>query len=307
VTVVEVDGHQLSLSNLDKVLYPKTGFTKGEVIDYYARIASTMLPHLGDRAITLKRFPNGVDGKFFYEKNCPKAKPAWMETAPIASEDGYIEYCQFSSIADVVWAANLASLELHTTMARAATPANPTMVVFDLDPGEPANIVECADIGLWIRDLLRGIELESFAKTSGSKGLQVYLPLNGDNDYGHSTGFAKSVAELMEREAPDRVVSVQTKKLRVGKVLVDWMQNSFHKTTVCAYSMRARETPTVSTPVTWGEVEACHDERDAALLSFTTDDVLDRVAEHGDLWEPTLTLRQELPPGPTAKAPVIKR
>jgi len=305
VTVVEVDGHQLSLSNLDKVLYPKTGFTKGEVIDYYARIATTMLPHLGDRAITLKRFPNGVDGKFFYEKNCPKSKPAWMQTAPIASEDGYIEYCQFSSVADVVWAANLASLELHTTMARAATPANPTMVVFDLDPGAPADIVSCADIGLWIRDLLRGIGLESVAKTSGSKGLQVYLPLNGENDYDHTTGFAKSVAELMERESPDRVVSVQTKKLRVGKVLVDWMQNSFHKTTVCAYSMRARDTPTVSTPVTWDEVEACHDERDADLLTFTTDDVLARIADHGDLWEPTLTLRQELPPGPTAKAPRI--
>ena len=305
MTLVEVDGHELKLSNLDKVLYPKHGFTKGEVIDYYARIAPTMLPHLGDRAITLKRYPNGVDDKFFYEKNCPKAKPEWMKTAPIQSEDGSIEYCQFDSVADVVWAANLASLELHTTMARAATPGNPTMVVFDLDPGAPADILDCADIALWIRDLLAGIGFESVVKTSGSKGMQVYLPLNGENDYGHTTGFAKSVAELMEREAPDRVVSVQKKSLRTGKVLVDWMQNSFHKTTVCAYSLRARDTPTVSTPLRWEEVEAAHDERDASLLSFTAPEVLDRVAELGDLWAPSLTLQQTLPPGPTATAPRI--
>lgn len=308
MTVVEVDGHQLSLSNLDKVLYPAVGFTKGEVIDYYARIAPTMLPHLGDRAITLKRYPNGVDGPFFYEKNCPKAKPAWMRTQPIRSEDGHIDYCQFDSVADVVWAANLASLELHTTMARAATPANPTMVVFDLDPGAPADLVDCADIGIWIRDLLAGIGLQAFAKTSGSKGLQVYLPLNGDNDYDHTTGFAKQVAELMEREDPERVVSVQAKKLRTGKVLVDWYQNSFHKTTVCAYSLRAREHPWVSTPVTWDEVEACADARDAGLLTFTTDDVLARVDDLGDLWKPTLDLCQDLPPDtPTAMAPRISR
>jgi bifunctional non-homologous end joining protein LigD len=307
MTLVEVDGHELKLSNLDKVLYPKDGFTKGEVIDYYARIAATMLPHLGDRAITLKRYPNGVDQKFFYEKNCPKAKPSWMQTQAIQSEDGYIHYCQFDSVADLVWAANLAALELHTTMARAKTPGNPTMVVFDLDPGEPADIIDCADIGLWIRDLLAGIGLESVAKTSGSKGLQVYLPLNGTNDYDHTTGFAKSVAELMEREAPDRVVSVQKRDLRKGKVLVDWMQNSFHKTTVCAYSLRARERPTVSTPVTWEEVEAAHDERDPSLLTFTAPDVLERVRDLGDLWKPTLELAQTLPKGPTAKAPRIHR
>jgi bifunctional non-homologous end joining protein LigD len=229
-----------------------------------------------------------------------------MQTAPIQSEDGYIEYCQFSSVADVVWAANLASLELHTTMARAATPANPTMIVFDLDPGEPAGLLECADVALWIRDLLAGIGFESCVKTSGSKGLQVYLPLNGENDYDHSTGFAKYVAEAMERESPERVVSVQKKSLRKGKVLVDWMQNSFHKTTVCAYSLRARDEPTVSTPLRWEEVEAAHDERDVSLLTFEAGDVLDRVAEHGDLWAPTLTVTQSLPPNvPTAKAPRI--
>ena len=306
MTLVEVDGHQLKLSNLDKVLYPAHGFTKGEVIDYYARIAPTMLPHLGDRAITLKRYPNGVDGTFFYEKNCPKAKPEWLRTQPIESEDGFIDYCQFESVAAVVWAANLASLELHTTMARAATPANPTMVVFDLDPGAPAGILECADVALWIRDLLAGIGFESTVKTSGSKGLQVYLPLNGENDYGHTTGFAKSVAELMEREAPDRVVSVQKRSLRTGKVLVDWMQNSFHKTTVCPYSLRARDEPTVSTPMTWDEVEGAHDAQDPSLLSFTAPEVLGRVEELGDLWAPTLTLHQILPPGPTATAPRIR-
>jgi bifunctional non-homologous end joining protein LigD len=307
MTVVDVDGHELKLSNLHKVLYPEAGFTKGEVIDYYARIAPVLLPHLGDRALTLKRYPNGVDGTFFYEKNCPKHRPDWVGTAAVRSEDGFIEYCQLDSVAAVVWAANLAAIELHTTMARAATPGNPTMVVFDLDPGAPADIVDCADIGLWIRDVLRGIGLESVAKTSGSKGLQVYLPLNGENDYDHTTGFAKSVAELMERESPDRVVSVQRKELRKGKVLVDWMQNSFHKTTVCAYSLRARDQPTVSTPVSWDEVEACHDARDASLLTFTAPDVLERVQERGDLWSPALTLVQQLPPTPTAKAPVIKR
>ena len=305
MTLVDVDGHELKLSNLDKVLFPKVGFTKGEVIDYYARIAPAMLPHLGDRAITLKRYPNGVDGKFFYEKNCPKHRPDWVGIAPIQSEDGFIEYCQFDSVAAIVWAANLAALELHTTMARAKDPANPTMVVFDLDPGEPANIIECADIGLWIRDLLAGVDLACVAKTSGSKGLQVYLPLNGKNDYDHTTGFAKSVAELMEREAPDRVVSVQKRDLRKGKVLVDWMQNSFHKTTVCAYSLRARDEPTVSTPVDWDEVEAAHDQRDASLLTFTAPEVLDRVQDLGDLWAPTLTSKQKLPKGPTARAPRI--
>ncbi|MEA3019075.1 MAG: bifunctional non-ous end joining protein LigD, partial [Actinomycetota bacterium] len=220
MTVVDVEGHELTLSNLDKVLYPADGFTKGEVIDYYARIAPTMLPHLDGRAITLKRYPNGVDGKFFYEKNCPKHRPDWIGVSPMDAEDGPINYCALDSVAALVWSANLAALELHTTMARTTTAANPTMVVFDLDPGAPADIVDCADIGLWIRDLLAGVGLECFAKTSGSKGLQVYLPINGRTDYDHTAGFAKSVAELMEREAPDRVVSVQKKNLRVGKVLV---------------------------------------------------------------------------------------
>jgi bifunctional non-homologous end joining protein LigD len=290
---VEVDGRKLALSNLDKVLYPEAGFTKGEVIDYYARIAPTMLPHLGDRAITLKRFPNGVDQKFFFEKNSPAHRPDWVTTAPYYSSHSKrtIEFTVIDSTATMVWTANQAAIELHPSLSLAAKPEQPTMVVFDLDPGAPADIVDCADIGLWIRDLLRGIGLESFPKTSGSKGMQVYLPLNGENDYGHSTGFAKSVAELMEREAPDRVVSVQTKKLRVGKVLVDWMQNSFHKTTVCAYSMRAREAPTVSTPLTWEEVEAA----DPDSLVFTSGEVLERVAAHGDLFAPVLSLRQALP------------
>ena len=306
MTVVEIEGHELKLSNLDKVLYPSHGFTKGEVIDYYARIAPTMLPHLGDRAITLKRYPNGVDDKFFYEKNCPKHRPSWIGTAPVPGEDGPITYCKLDSLAALVWAANLAALELHTTMARAATPANPTMVVFDLDPGEPADILDCAEIGLWIRDVLDGLGLQCVAKTSGSKGLQVYLPVNGTTDYDHSAGFAKAVAESMERQAPDRVVSVQRKSLRVGKVLVDWMQNSFHKTTVCAYSLRAREQPTVSTPVSWDEVEACHDERDRSLLTFTAPEVLERVDALGDLWSPTLTVEQDLPKAPPAKTAVIK-
>ena len=292
-TTVDIDGHELKLSNLDKVLYPEVGFTKGAVIDYYARIAPTMLTHVGDRCVTLRRYPNGVDEKSFFEKRCPSHRPAFVDVA-IGPGDrgGPIEYCRFDDRASLVWAANMAALELHTPMARAEDIETPTMVVFDLDPGAPATIVECAEVALDIRDALDRLGFELFPKTSGSKGLQLYLPLNTPTTHEHAGEFALALAQMMEKHHPERVVSNMKKELRVGKVLIDWSQNSRHKTTVCAYSLRARAHPTVSTPVTWAEVEAA---ADGASLSFEAADVLARVDELGDLFAPTATLEQTLP------------
>ena len=292
--VVEVEGRPIKLSNLAKVLYP-TGFTKAEVVDYYARIAPTILPHLHDRALTRKRFPNGVDGASFYEKNCPTHRPDWVGVYPIVGEEGLIEFCRIDSLAAMTWLANLAALELHTSMARAADPDSPTMVVFDLDPGAPADLVDCCEVALWLRHVLGSVGLECVAKTSGSKGLQVYLPLNGPSTYGETAGLSRTLAQLLEREHPDRVVSLQRKTLRVGKVLIDWSQNARHKTTVCVYSLRARPRPTVSTPVAWDEVEACLEARDAEVITFEAPQVVERVATMGDLFAPTLATRQELP------------
>jgi bifunctional non-homologous end joining protein LigD len=292
-TVVDVDGHRLKLTNLDKVLYPETGFTKGEVIDYYARIAPVMLPHVGDRCVTFRRFPNGVDDKSFFEKRCPSHRPEWVDTAPGPGDrGGPIEYCVLSSVASLVWAGNLAALELHTPMSRAHDIANATMVVFDLDPGPGVGMTECAQIALMIRDALAVLDLELVAKTSGSKGLQVYLPLNSDTTQDHARSFALALAELMEKHHGDLVVSEQRKELRKGKVLIDWSQNAYFKTTVCAYSLRARPRPTVSTPVTWDEVA---DASEGAPLSFEAGDVLDRVDELGDLFEDAAMLQQTLP------------
>jgi bifunctional non-homologous end joining protein LigD len=292
--VVEVEGRPIKLSNLDKVLYP-TGFTKAEVVDYYARIAPTLLPHLRDRALTRKRFPNGVDGASFYEKNCPSHRPDWVGVYPIPGDEGLLEFCKIDSLAAITWLANLAALELHTSMARATDPDRPTMVVFDLDPGAPADLVDCCEVALWLRHVLASIDLDCVAKTSGSKGLQVYLPLNTPATYDETAGFSRTLAQLLEREHPDKVVSLQRKTLRVGKVLIDWSQNARHKTTACVYSLRARPRPTVSTPVSWEEVEACVASRDAEDLTFEAPQVVERVATHGDLFAPTLSLHQALP------------
>ena len=291
---VEIDGRQLKLSNLEKVLYPEVGFTKGEVIDYYARIAPTMLTHVGDRGITMRRFPNGVDDKSFFEKRCPTHRPDWVEVCPGPGDrGGAIDYCKLADVPSIVWAANLAALEIHVPMARCGDIETPCMVVFDLDPGEPAAMTECAEVGLWIRDVLDGLKLECFAKTSGSKGLQVYVPVNGQPlTHEHASGFAHMVAQAMEKHHGDRVLSVMRKELRKNKVFIDWSQNSRHKTTIGAYSLRARPHPTVSTPVTWDEVD---DAAGGAPLSFTAPDVLERVDKLGDLWEPTATLVQEIP------------
>ena len=294
---VAVDGHQLTLSNLDKVLYPQVRFTKAEVIDYYSRIAPVLLPHLKGRPLTLKRYPNGVDAPFFFEKQAPSHRPRWIKTVPIYSDsnDRDIDYVVIDGLAALVWVANLADLELHTTMALAKTPRKPTMVVFDLDPGAPANLRQCCVVGMRIKDLFDRNGLESYAKVSGSKGLQVYVPVNTPTTYDVTTPFAKDVAVHLEKEDPSLVVSKQKKELRVGKVLVDWSQNVDSKTTVCVYSLRAKARPTVSMPVTWDEVAECAETGDVDAITFDAAAALDRVEQVGDLFAPVLTTKQKLP------------
>lgn len=291
--LTSVGGRELSLSNLDKVLYPAVGFTKGEVIAYYARIAPTLLPHATGRCMTFRRYPNGVDGTSFFEKRCPKHRPEWVEVAVGPGDrNGTVEYCRLDEDASVVWAANLAALELHAPMARAVDLESPTMCVFDLDPGERTGMAECAAIALELRELCEGLDLELFPKTSGSKGLQCYVPLNSPHTHEQCADFALAVGQLLEKRHPQGVVTGMAKKDRVGKVLIDWSQNARHKTTICVYSLRARPEPTVSTPVAWDEVESA---AEGAVLSFTADEVLDRVDELGDLFAPTITLEQHLP------------
>lgn len=295
--LVEIEGRSLRLSNLNKVLYPEAGFSKGQMIDYYARIAPVLLPHLEGRPLTLKRYPNGVTGMHFYEKNCPGHRPEWVQTAPVWSEgnDKWMKYCMVQNLATLVWCANLADIELHTSLSRASDIFRPTMIVFDLDPGEPADIVQCCQVGLWVRAIFDRLGLESFPKTSGSKGLQVYVPLNTAATYDETKPFAHEMARTLERQHPDLVVSEMKKNVRSGKVFVDWSQNDDHKTTVCVYSLRARTRPTVSTPVKWDEVEHCLQMRDPGLLVFDSDQVLSRSTQLGDLFAPVLKLRQKLP------------
>lgn len=292
---VAIAGRELSLSNLDKVLYPQTGTTKGEVIDYYVRIAAVMLPHLRGRCITLRRWPDGVDGTSFFQKRCPAHRPAWIPTSVGPGDrQGTVDYCRVEEPAALAWTANLASIELHAPMARCEDLDAPTMLVFDLDPGAPATIVECAQVALRIRDLLDGSSLTCVAKTSGSKGMQVLVPLNAPHTHDHCRDVALAVARLLERQTPEAVTSNMRRSLRSGRVLVDWSQNSRHKTTVAPYSLRARSAPTVSAPVTWGEVAEAAGGRS---LSFDIAQVLDRVAALGDLAGPALTVVQQLPGG----------
>jgi bifunctional non-homologous end joining protein LigD len=288
---VSLDGRRLKISNWDKVLFPHTGFSKGDLITYYARIAPFVIPHLRDRPLTIKRYPNGVDAGHFYEKQSPSHRPEWVQTARI----GEINYTLCQDRATLVWLANLADVELHTSLALAAEPERPTMLVFDLDPGPGAGILECCQVAEVLHGLFAQLKLESFAKTSGSKGLQVYVPLNQAVSYEQTKPLARRIAELLEQRMPELVVSRMTKRLRPGKVLVDWSQNDAHKTTVTVYSVRAKERPTVSTPVTWEEVAQAREERDENLLTFTTDEVLDRAAEQGDLFAPVVSLKQGLP------------
>jgi bifunctional non-homologous end joining protein LigD len=293
--VAVVEGREIKVSNLDKVLYPKAGFRKRDVIAYYADIAPALLPHLEGRPLTLKRYPNGVDDKYFYEKQAPSHRPEWVHTAGVPTGSKTIEFVVCDDLPTLVWLANLADLELHTSLARADDIRRPTALAFDLDPGEPATIVECCRVGLLLEGMFRGLGLQSFPKTSGSKGLQVYVPLNTDVTYDTTKPFAKAVAELLEREEPDLVVSRQTKTLRRGKVLVDWSQNDEHKTTVNVYSLRARDRPTVSTPLTWDEVRGGAGSGDPERLVFDAAAVRERVAEQGDLFAPVVSLVQQLP------------
>jgi bifunctional non-homologous end joining protein LigD len=290
---VDVEGRSLSLSNLDKVLYPEVGFTKAQVIDYYVRIAPAMLPHISDRGLTLRRFPDGVDGQSFFEKRCAGHRPSWLQTAAGPGDrGGVISYCRLTEPAALAWTANMAALELHAPMARCRDVESPTMLVFDLDPGAPATIIECASVALSLREVLAAVGLEGFPKTSGSKGMQVYVPLNLPHTHDHVSSFALAVGQLLTKQRPKDVLVNMNKSERKGKILVDWSQNSRHKTTVAVYSLRARPTPTVSTPVSWDEVMVC---ADGEALSFVTDDVLGRVAEFGDLFAPTLELEQQIP------------
>jgi bifunctional non-homologous end joining protein LigD len=296
-STIEVQGKQLKLSNLDKVLYPAAGFSKQQVIDYYVRIAPAILPHLAGRPLTRKRYPNGVDEEFFYEKNAPKYRPDWVKTAPIWSEGNHrmVHYILANDLPTLVWLANLAALELHPSLALAKDVTCPTMMVFDLDPGPPANIVQCCRVGLWLREIFEHFGLQSFPKTSGSKGLQIYVPLNTPTRYEFTKTFARALAQLLEQEHRDMVVSDMKKSLRTGKVFVDWSQNDEHKTTVAVYSLRARERPTVSTPVTWEEVEQCLKKKDANWLVFEAGQTVARVEKMGDLFAPLLKVKQRLP------------
>jgi bifunctional non-homologous end joining protein LigD len=294
---VKIENRVLKLTNLEKVLYPEVGFTKAQVIDYYTRIAPAILPHTRDHPLTLKRYPNGVDAEFFYEKNCPKHRPPWVETATVWSEGNNRDmyYCLCQDLPTLVWLGNLATLEFHTSLSHADNLPQPRTMVFDLDPGPPATIVECCRVGLMLRDLFAEHGLECCAKTSGSKGLQLYVPLNTKVTYVETKVVSKGLAQLFEDRHPKLVVHKQLKELRTGRVLIDWSQNDQYKTTVNVYSLRAKQRPTVSTPVSWAEVEKCLKSGDPNLLVFDSDQVLARVAKQGDLFEPVLKKKQKLP------------
>jgi bifunctional non-homologous end joining protein LigD len=296
-TGVKIGSRNLTLSNPDKVYWPETGFTKGEMVAYYRAVGPAIVPHLKNRAITLKRYPEGVTGQFFYEKNCPKHRPGWVRTVDVdRKKDGKtIHYCVGWDEATLVWMANLGSIELHVSLSRASNLMRPTAMVYDLDPGAPATIVECGQLALEIKKRFGKLGLEVFPKTSGSKGLHLYVPLNTAASFEQTSSLAHSLATEMEEEMPDLVVSTQKKTERAGKILIDWSQNGPHKTTVSVYSLRARDLPTCSTPVTWREVQACVKKGDPELLRFTAADVIKRVRSKGDLFEPVLTLKQKLP------------
>jgi bifunctional non-homologous end joining protein LigD len=304
-SVVEIQGRELKLSNLHKVLYPVTGFTKKDVIDYYVRIAPAILPHISGRALTRKRYPDGVDAEPFFEKNAPMHKPDWVKTAPIWSEGGRrtVHYILANDLATLVWLANLAAIELHPSLALAKDIKCPNLMVYDLDPGPPANIVQCCQVAIWLREIFEHLGLQSFPKTSGSKGLQLYVPLHTPTTFDATKLFARALAQVLEQDHPEHVVSDMKKTLRTGKVFVDWSQNDEHKTTVAVYSLRAREHPTVSTPVTWDEVERCLKKKDAKLLVFESFQTIARFEKQGDLFEPVLRLKQKLPDLKAATAP----
>jgi bifunctional non-homologous end joining protein LigD len=292
---VDVEGRRLRLTNLDKVLYPAVGFTKGQVIDYLTRAAPYVLPHLRDRALTLKRYPNGVDAGHFYEKQRPSHAPEWVRSVPIVAGGRTIDFVVCDDLPTLVWLANLADLELHPSLALVDDADCPTVVAFDLDPGEPAGLQQCCKVALMLREVLDALELDCFAKTSGSKGMQVYLPLNTETTYDETKPFAHGVARLLESREPDLIVSVMRKSERRGKVFIDWSQNDRHKTTIGVHSLRAQERPTVSTPLWWEEVEGVAGGGDPRVLVAESSRALERLEADGDPFAPVLELEQGLP------------
>jgi bifunctional non-homologous end joining protein LigD len=293
-TTVEVEGRRLRLTNLDKVLYPATGFTKGQVIDFYARIGPTMLPHLEDRPVTMVRLPDGITGERFFEKRCPGHRPQWLDTIPLDA-DSEIMACSLDSVPALVWTANLAALELHTPQARAADPWRPSAIVFDLDPGPGADLRDCARVALELHDLLDQIGMRAVAKTSGSKGLHLSVGIRPSVDAETTKGFALALGKVLESRDPKRITVTMAKEQRGGRVFVDWSQNDRHKTTVCAYSLRATDAPGVSTPVSWDELTELADGGDPREFAFTPAEVIARVDEHGDLYGDSLAGDQDLP------------
>jgi len=290
-----VGGKQLTFTNLAKPLYP-SGFTKGEVIDYYRKIAPAIIPYLKDRAVTLKRYPNGSGGPHFFEKNCSKYRPDWIKTTLVRGSTSANQHCVLGDTASLLWAANLAALEIHVPLAKAGHPDRPTAMVYDLDPGPPATLADCVELGLKLRDVLSDLGLESCAKTSGSKGLHIYVPLNSPTvTFEQTKRFALAIATLFERQHPDRVTATMSKAKRPGKVFVDWSQNDQHKTTACVYTLRATEEPRVSTPLAWSELEAVSRSGGFERLGFSPAEVIERVREHGDLFLPVLRRKQRLP------------
>ncbi len=291
-------GHDVTFSNLEKVFFPGPRFTKGEMIHYYLQVAPAILPHLHNRPVTTIRFTDGITGARFYEKNAPRFRPSWIKTCsvPRRHHEGEIDYLLINDAETLAWCANMAAMELHPFLHRVPRLDRPTHVVFDLDPGDGADLLTCIRVAFLVKEIMDGLKLEIFPKVSGSKGLQIYLPLNTPVGYEATSAFAKAVAELLARRHPDLVVSAMPKELRRGKVLIDWSQNSPSKTTVSVYSMRAkRDEPYISMPVTWEEFAQAQRTRDAQPLFFPPDAALKRLKKKGDLFTPVLTLKQKLP------------
>jgi len=295
--VVEMAGRRLSLANLEKVLYPACGFTKAHVLEYYRRMAPLILPHLHGRALTLKRYPEGVDKEFFFEKRCPVHRPPWVQTAEIARHDGErMTVCLVNDLETLLWTANLASLELHVPLARAASPETPAAMVFDLDPGEPADILDCARVALILKELLSRLGLTCRVKTSGQKGLHVFVPLNSPaTTFADTKKFSKAVAMTLEKNCPELVTSIMAKAARRGKVFINWSQNDAALTMICVYSLRARGKPFVSFPLDWDELERLAAAGDPERVHVLHDEALRRVEEAGDLFDEVLTKQQKLP------------
>lgn len=295
--IIEIAGRRLSLSNLEKDLYPAYGFTKAQILEYYRRMARFILPHLTDRALTFKRYPEGVDQDFFFEKRCPSHRPAWAKTAEVRQDDGELRtVCLVNDLSTLMWVENLASLELHVPLARAGSPETPDSLVFDLDPGEPANLLDCARLALVLRDLLSNLQLTCYAKTSGQKGLHVYIPLNRqETTFEDTKTFSKAVAAIMEKNYPDLVTAKMAKESRTGKVFINWSQNDSQKTMICVYSLRAREKPYVSFPRAWGELENFVLQQDPEKLQVLHSEAVSRAEKQGDIFQEVLVKKQKLP------------